>query len=220
MGAPGTHLGGHGRVAMQGIAGDDAALQNQAFQGCQRSRHLIAARRVAGRQRQPGLGIPHAHHQWRHVAAAALIAAPQALAVDGDHAPGGIEPEPLAQRRDETSESPCHLVRIEQTEHPAEAVVARCAMTKIDDLVKLVLVGSSKIRDIDTTLRTTQSRRQPDEQHSRKIMSSIEVTGVPDFTKDRDQWFHHGSPESGKPSSESTFYFMAIELYSDAIPLQ
>src|ERR1700683_3591749 len=50
-------------------------------------------------------------------------------------------------------------------------------------------------------------------------MSSIEVTGVPDFTKDRDQWFHHGSPESGKPSSESTFYFIAIEIYLDAIPL-
>src|SRR5262249_42729753 len=65
----------------------------------------------------------------------------------------------------------------------------------------------------------TQSCRQPDEQHSRKIVSSIEVSGVPDFTKDRDQWLHHGSPESGKPSSESTFYFMAIQLYSDAIPL-
>jgi hypothetical protein len=51
-------------------------------------------------------------------------------------------------------------------------------------------------------------------------MPSIEVTGVPDFTKDRDQWFHHGPPESGKPSSESTFYFMAIQLYLDAIPLQ
>jgi hypothetical protein len=48
---------------------------------------------------------------------------------------------------------------------------------------------------------------------------SIEVTGVPDFTKDRDQRFHHGPPESGKPSSESTFYFIAIELYSDAISL-
>jgi hypothetical protein len=50
-------------------------------------------------------------------------------------------------------------------------------------------------------------------------MSRIEVTGIPDFTKDRDQWFHHGPPESGKPSSESTFYFSAIELYLDAIPL-
>jgi hypothetical protein len=50
-------------------------------------------------------------------------------------------------------------------------------------------------------------------------VSGIEVTGVPDFTKDRDQWFHHGPPESGKPSSESTFYFMAMELYLDAIPL-
>jgi hypothetical protein len=96
MRPPRSHLGSHGRMAMQGIAGDDAAFQNQAFEHRQRGRNLIAARRVAGCQRQPRLGIPHAHHERRHVAAAALIAAPQALAVDGDHACGRVEPEPLA----------------------------------------------------------------------------------------------------------------------------
>jgi hypothetical protein len=39
------------------------------------------------------------------------------------------------------------------------------------------------------------------------------------FTENRNKCFHSGSPESGKPSSESTFSSSAIKLYSSAIPL-
>src|SRR5262249_22480429 len=66
---------------------------------------------------------------------------------------------------------------------------------------------------------SAQSRRQADEQHCRQIMLNIEVPRIMDFTKNRDQRFHRGLPESGKPSSESTFTSNAIRLYLSAIPL-
>jgi hypothetical protein len=47
-------------------------------------------------------------------------------------------------------------------------------------------------------------------------MPCIEVARVVNFTENRKQCFHSGSPESGKPSSESTFSSDAIEFYSSA----
>src|SRR5712691_1479621 len=98
--------------------------------------------------------------------------------------------------------------------------MARRAMAKINDLGKLVLVSGSKIGEIDTRFRPAQSRRQRNEQHCRKIMLRVEVTRVANFTENRNEGFHPGSPESGKPSSESTFSSSAIALYSCAIPLR
>src|SRR5439155_13736638 len=103
-----------------------------------------------------------------------------------------------------------HLVRIEQTEQPAEAVVARRPMAKINDLGEFVRVGGSKIGDIDTRLRPAQSRRQRDEQHCRKIVPRIEVTRVAHLVENRNRCIHRGSPQSGKPPSESTFTSYAI----------
>ena len=204
---------------MQGIAGDGTALQNHAFQRRQRGGYLVAAGRVSGRQRQPGLGIPDAHHERRHTGATAFIAASQALAVDRDHALGRAKPKPLAQRLSEASESLGHFLRIEQAKQAAEAVMARRAMAKIDNLGKLVLVGGSKISVVDTRFRPAQSRCQRNEQHRRKIMLRSEVTRVTNLTENRNQCFHRSSPESGKPSSESTLSSNAIEFYSCAIPL-
>jgi hypothetical protein len=160
---------------------------------------------MPGCQGEPRLGIPHAHHERRHAGATAFIAASQALAVDGDHARSRIKSEPFAHRRDETSESLRHLVGIKQPEYAAEAVVARCPMVKVDDLGQRGFVGGSKIRDVDARLGAAQSRRQGNEQHCRKVMLRIEVTRITNFTENRNECFHPGSPESGKPSSESTF---------------
>ena len=219
MGAGRAHLGGHGWMAMQGITGDNAAFQNQAFERRKRACDLVASRRVPGRQRQPRLGIPYADHQRRHAGAAAFIGVAQALAVDRDHPLGRIKSEPFAQFRDKTSENLRHLVGIQQPKHSAEAVVARCAVTKLDNFGKLLLVSGSKICDIDARLRPTQSRGQRSEQHCRKIVPSIEVTRVANFSENRNKCFHAGSPESGKPPSKSTSSSNAIEFYSDAIPL-
>jgi hypothetical protein len=204
---------------MQGISGDDAAFQNQTFERRERGCNLIATRRVPARQRQPRFGIPYAYHQRRHAGAAAFIAAAQALAIDCHHALGRIKSKSLAQCRNKAGESLCHFLRIEQAEQPAEAVVARGTMRKINNLGKLLLVRGSKIRNIDARLCPTQSRCQCDEQHCREIMPRVEVPRVVNFTENRKQCFHLGSPESGKPSSESTFSSDAIELYSSAIPL-
>src|SRR5262249_1350794 len=124
-----------------------------------------------------------------------------------------------AQRRHEPGENLHHLVRVKQTKHAAEAVVGWSAMLEIDDLGKDRLIGSSKIGKIDARLRSTQRCRQTNEHHSRQIMVRIEGPRIADFTKDRDQRFHRGLPESGKPSSESTFTSGAIPFYLPAIPL-
>src|SRR3984957_13223694 len=194
-----AHFCGHAGVTMQGISGDGAALQDHAFEGRQRGRDLVAAGRVSGRKREPGLGIPHAHHERSHAGAAAFIAAPQSLAVDRDHAIGRLKPHPLAQRLGEADECLGHVLRIEETEQAAEAVVAWRAMLKIDDLGKLSLVGGSKIGDIDARLRSTQGCRQPNEQHRRDIVPRIEVARVANLTENRNKRFHPGSPKSGKP---------------------
>ncbi len=130
----GADLFGHTRVAMQGVGGDDAALQGHGFQRRQGRRHFVAAGRMAGRQRQARLGVPDADHQRRHEGAAALVAAAQALAVDGHHAFGRRKPEFRAQRRVKPGEGRGHFLRIEQAEEAAEAVVARRAVRQIDDL--------------------------------------------------------------------------------------
>src|SRR5438445_4954714 len=83
-------------------------------------------------------------------------------------------------------------------------------MAKINDLGEFVGVGGSKIGDIDTRLRSAQSRRQRDEQHCRKIVPRIEVTRVAHLIENRNRCIHRGSPQSGKPPSESTFTSNAI----------
>src|SRR5262245_28845877 len=82
MRAAGAHRLGHARMTMQGIAGNDTALQYQAFQGRQGSFDLVPTFGPTGRNRQPGFGIPYTDHQRRHVGAPALVAAPKALAID------------------------------------------------------------------------------------------------------------------------------------------
>ena len=67
--------------------------------------------------------------------------------------------------------------------------MARRAMTKINDLGKIVLVGGSEIGEIDTRFRPAQSRRQRNEQHCWKIMLCIEVTRVANFTENRNECF-------------------------------
>src|SRR6266704_1170959 len=89
-------------------------------------------------------------------------------------------------------------------------------MAKINDLGEFVGVGGSKIGDIDTRLRPAQSRRQRDEQHCRKIVPRIEVTRVAHLIENRNRCIHRGSPQSGKPPSESTFTSNEIVF---AIPL-
>src|SRR5205814_3974969 len=79
-----------------------------------------------------------------------------------------------------------------------------------NDLGEFVGVGGSKIGDIDTRLRPAQSRRQRDKQHCRKIVPRIEVTRVAHLVENRNRCIHRGSPQSGKPPSESTFTSHAI----------
>src|SRR5229473_3542313 len=150
--------------------------------------------------RRPGRPCP-----WRHEGAATFIAAPHALAIDSDHAIGRTKPEPLAQRCDKPGENLHHLLRIQETEHAAEAVMARRAIRELNDFRKQLHVSSGKICHSDTRVRSAQSRRQRNEQYCRKLVPRIEVSRVTDFTENRKETLHADSPESGKPPSESSF---------------
>src|SRR5271156_236182 len=174
---------------------------------------------MAARQRQARLGVPDADHQRRHEGAAALVAAAQALAVDGDHAFGRRKPELRAQRRVKPGEGRGHFLRIEQAEEAAEAVVARRAVRQIDDLRQLAFVGGGEIGNVDASLGAAQRRRKRNEQHRRQIVPRIAVTRVANFTKNGDQRLHNRLPTNQEAPSESTSSSNATTLYSYAIPL-
>src|SRR5271166_187203 len=200
----GADLLGHSRVAMQGVGSHGAAFQGHGFQRRQGRRHFVAARRMAARQRQARLGVPDADHQRRHEGSAALVAAAQALAVDGDHAIGRRKPEFGAQRRLKPAEGPSHFLGIEQAEEAAEAVVARRAMRQIDDLGQLGFVRDGEIGNVDASLGAAQCRRKRNKQHRRQIMPSVEVARIANLAKNGDQRLHHRLPSNQEASSEST----------------
>jgi hypothetical protein len=216
----GADLTGHARVAMQGVGGDDAAFQGHGFQRRQGRRHLVAARRMAARERQARLGVPDADHQRRHEGAAALVAAPQALAVDSHDTLRRRKPEFGAQRRLKPGERLGHLLGIEQTEEATEAVVARRAMRQVDDLRQLGLVGGGEIGNVDAGLGPTQSRRERNEQYRRQIVTRVEVTRIAHLVKNGDQRLQYRPPPNQEASSESTSPSSATALYSTAIPLR
>ena len=204
---------------MQRIGGDDTAFQDQAFQHIQRGGDLVAPFGAARRNRQPRLGIPHTDHQRRHEGATPLVAAAQALAVDGDNAPRRAQPQCRPQRLSKAGERRGQFRRVEQPEQPAEAVVARRAMRQLDNLAKHLRIRLAKVGNIDRTLRPTQRRRQRDEQHRTHQMPRIDVPRVANFSENTDQCFHRRSLHQKRPSSESNFASHAMDLYSYAIPL-
>ncbi len=219
MGPRRAHGGGHARMAMQGVGGDDAALQHQALQRRQRGRDLVAAFGPSGRDRQPCLGVPDAHHERRHEGAAPLVAAPQALAVDGHDPLGRADPQPLAQGRGKAGQSSGEFLRVEEPEHPAEAVMARRSVRQIDDLAQSIHMRIGKIRNLHATLRPAQCRRQRNKQHRPKNMPGIDVARILNVAENRDNRLHRRPPQNKEAPSESNFSIPATELYSSAIPL-
>ena len=104
---------------MQGVGGDDAAVEPQERQGLPRAQRLVATGRKALADHQPRLGRPDIDQVQRRRLASPLISPAQRLAVDRNHARQrpGEGPRELCKRRLER-------LRLQKTEHPAEGVVA------------------------------------------------------------------------------------------------
>ena len=201
--ASGAHGPGHGRMAVQGVGGDRATPQRHGFQRRQGRGDLVAAGRMAGGEGQARFGVPDADHERRHEGAAPLVSAPQALAVHRHHAARRSNSERFAQSVHEPCEDAGHLLRVEQAEHPAEAVVARGPVRKLDDFRQTVFVGRGEIGDVHATPRPAQSRSQGDEQHCRQIVPRIQVPRVANLPEYRNQRRHHRLRSNREAPSES-----------------
>jgi len=165
---------------------------------------------MAGRQRQAGLGVKDADHERGHEGAPARIGAPEALAVHRYDAAGRFESQSRPQGVPEACEDAGHFFRIEKAEDATEAVVARNSVCQVDDSGKKIFVGRREIRDLDATLRPTQSRRQRNEQHCRQIMTRVQVERIANLAENRNEWFHQRLPSNQEASEESISALSAI----------
>src|SRR5271155_5521861 len=210
MGARRADLRGHFGMAVQSVGGDPTALQIQAFQRLQRRGDLVAVRTRARGDRYAGLRVPDAHHQRRHARAPALIAAPQAFAVESDHALDRSQAEAFAQGLSKIPQTFLQFRRIEQTEQSRETVVARRAVWQIDDLGQFLDMSGGKISIAHATLCSAKRSDQRNEKHRRAIMPRVEVSGIANLAQNSNQDFHQWPSESGSrpknPFLRSTQY--------------
>src|ERR1700692_4924357 len=210
MAACRADLPGHFGMAVQSVGSDPTALQIQAFQRLQRRGDLVAVRTRARGDRYAGLRVPDAHHQWRHARTPALIAAPQAFAVESDQALDRSQAEAFAQGLSKIPQTFLQFRRIEQTEQSRETVVARRAVRQIDHLGQFLDVSSGKISIAYATLCSTKRSDQRNEKHRRAIVPRVEVSGIANLAQNSNQDFHQRPRESGSPSQESFFALSAI----------
>jgi hypothetical protein len=178
-------------MAVQCVAGHNAAFQRYRLQRRQSGRHLVAIRTGARRERQAGFGIPDTDHQRWQVGAAAFVAAARALAIHRNRALGRTEAKTFAQGGAEATQRFLQLFGIEQTEQPAERIVAgRGIGRQIDDVSELRAVRRSKVSDVDATPRAAQCRCKRKEQQRRQLVLRRMVTRVVDVGEDRQNRFH------------------------------
>src|SRR5271163_1505610 len=210
MGARRADLRGHFGMAVQSVGGDPTALQIQAFQRLQRRGDLVAVRTRARGNRYAGLRVPDAHHQRRHARAPALIAAPQAFAVESDQALDRSQAEAFAQGLSKIPQTFLQFRRIEQTEQSRKTVVARRAVRQIDDLGQFLDMSGGKISIAHATLCSAKRSDQRNEKHRRAIMPRVEVSGIANLAQNSNQDFHQWPSESGSrpknPFLRSTQY--------------
>jgi hypothetical protein len=112
---------------MQRVGGDSATFEGQKVQHFQGTSRLVATRRFLLSQGHAGIHRKDIDHLQRRGGPAALVGAAQGLAVDCHHA-CEVETIGLGKGGHEAAECEFESLRLEQTEHPAERIVARDAM--------------------------------------------------------------------------------------------
>src|SRR5882724_4808401 len=125
-----------GTVAMQRVGGNDAAFEGEKVQHFQSTRRLVAASRFLLGQSHAGIHRKDVDQLQRRGFPAAFISSTQGLAVDSHH-PSEFEPIGLGKGRHEAAESLFEGLRLEQTEYPAERVVARNAVLQAQEIRQL-----------------------------------------------------------------------------------
>ncbi len=202
-------LGGVGPT-VQGVGGDDTAVQGQQRQGLLGAEHLVASRRQTLADHQSGLGRPHVDQMQRRGLAAPLIGPAQSLAVDRHNPLQGS-----GEGAGELGEGRFERLRLEQAEHPAEGVVARRAVLQLHHLAQEDQLGAGELRHVRTVFRPAQRRRQRHEHQFQQIVTGIARPRVVDLAEIGRELLHQ-RPPSGRHLSESA---SPHHLKSNAIPL-
>ncbi len=195
-----------GRVgpAVQRIGRHDAALQVEALEKIERGGDLVAAFRPPGSDRQPGFGVPDADHHGRHERAALVVASPERLAVDGDHAARPLrQAEALAQGRKESGEGPLQLLRVDEPEDTAEGVVARAAVPERHNLLQLLFPAFDELGNLDTALGPAQRCRKRQKQKFGQVVPRIDLARITNLSKDRQDNRHQALRSNRKAFQES-----------------
>src|SRR6202142_172953 len=213
----------HGRRksagAMQRVGGNDAAFEAQKVQHFQCPRRLVPARRFLLGQSHPGFDRKDVDQLQRCGLAAALVGPAQGLAVDGHH-PGEFETIGLGKGRHETAKGEFKGLRLEQTEHPAERVVARNAMLQAKQEPQQPFLRPSKLFHLRATPGPAYNRSQRDEQHFQQIVPCIVRTRVDQPPKGLLELPHPTPSMIREPTSESVLPSNAIASENPyAIPL-
>ena len=209
-----------GAVAMQRVGGNDAAFEGQKVQHFQSPRRLVPARRFLLGQSHPGFDRKDVDQLQRCGLATALVGPAQRLAVDGHH-PGEFETIGLGKGRHETAKGEFKGLRLEQTEHPAERVVARNAMLQAKQEPQQPFLRPSKLFHLRATASSAYNRSQRDEQHFQQIVPCIIRTRIRQSPKSLLELPHPTPSMIREPTSESVLPSNAIASEIPyAIPLR
>ena len=218
--APCHNRFGHTAMAMQRIGRHHAAFELQKLDQLQCAGSFVVVRRLHVGQRHAGLRRPSGHHDRRHVALAAIVAAPQCFAVERDHSFRLFDLRAFRKGFHEALEGFLERSRIEHAEHAAERVVARRTMLEYQHPLPKIRLHPRKQRHVGATRCPTQRRHQGDEQNLRQIVQSIARARVRQFFEALRKSSHRPlHPNQELPSESISHGFATTYQISHAIPL-
>src|SRR4029450_3886215 len=133
---------------------------------------------------------------------------------------GEFEPIGLGKGRHETTECGLEGLRLEQTEHPAERIVARDAVLQAKEEPQQPFLRLSKLLHLRAPVGSAQHRRQRDEQNLQKLVPRVVCTRTRQPIKSRFEPLHPTPSMIRESPSESVLPFNAMaDPNPYAIPL-
>ena len=158
--------GRHRTVTMQCIGGDHTTLQGQQSNELQGNGCFVVALRQHVGQSHAGLRTPGRNHDRRHVAFAAVVGAPERLAVERDDAL-----HVLRKGLHELTEGAVESLRIEQAKDAAEGI--RHSMGQNQHRPQQCRLGFGEQCHVAARLGAAQCGQKRDEQNLRQIVQRI-----------------------------------------------
>jgi hypothetical protein len=206
-------------VAVQSVGGNDAALERQKLQHFQSASRFVATRCFLLSQRHARFHRKHVDQLQRRSSSTALVRAAQSLAVDR-HDPRKLEPVGFRKSRHETAEGSLERLRLEQTKHATECVVARDAVFQPKKEPQGPFLRLTKVRHVRARFRPTHHCCQRNEQRFQQIVSGVLRPWVRQSPKCLSELVHPTPSMTRESLSESFLPSNAIDPANPyAIPL-